>query len=201
MSRFLRTVPRQRRSIDRLERLLDAVGEVLERSGVDGLTMTAVADTSGVPLASIYDYFGDTKSMVGAFSARGRHDAFNVVVDIIGHDMTAANASERMTRALEYFVDLIRTEPGFRHADAICDGDPDLHAFRLEAANLYADFLTELIVPHASADIVDKVAPRAKLASYLVTSLGRYVITLEPDEARLMIDTFIEMFLEPLSKR
>lgn len=199
MERFLRTVPRQRRSIDRLERLLNAVGEVLERSGVDGLSMTAVAETSGVPLASIYDYFGDTKSMVGAFSARGRHDAFNAVVDIIGPDMTAANITVRLTSALDYFVDMIRTEPGFRHADAICDGDPDLHAFRLEAAKLYADFLTDLILPHAPPESVHKVAPRAKLASYLVTSLGRYVVTLEPDEARLMIDTYVEMFLEPLS--
>lgn len=59
-----RRTPVQRRSRERVERVLDAAAELVIENGVAGLTTQAVAARSRVPVASIYQYFADRDEIV-----------------------------------------------------------------------------------------------------------------------------------------
>lgn len=201
IEQFLRTVPRQRRSVARLAAILDGVGDVLEEGGAQALSMTAVSAASGVPLASIYDYFTDTKSMVGAFCGWNHQENLGDIAEIVGPDLQADQITATFTRALEHFRAQMRNRPGSHHADAICDADPELHAFRLHQVRVFADLLEASIRPHVPEEIIDKLAPRALLGTYLVTSLSRLTRAVDPDEAKLLIDMYVEVFLDPLPVR
>jgi AcrR family transcriptional regulator len=65
-----RRVPVQRRSRERVERILDAAAELVIDDGVARLTTLAVAARSGVPAASIYQYFADRDEIVLALVER-----------------------------------------------------------------------------------------------------------------------------------
>ena len=62
--------PVQQRSRDRVERILAAAAELLYEGGLDALEMRALAETSGVPISTIYRYFENSDAIVAAFLDR-----------------------------------------------------------------------------------------------------------------------------------
>ena len=65
-----RRVPQQSRSIDRVERILDAAAQLVVAEGVDDLSTRGVADLAGVPVASLYQYFADKDEILLALVER-----------------------------------------------------------------------------------------------------------------------------------
>jgi AcrR family transcriptional regulator len=62
--------PRQRRSRESYERVLDATHALLERNGFDGLTIQEVAMRSGVSVGAIYERFGNKETLLRTAHAR-----------------------------------------------------------------------------------------------------------------------------------
>jgi len=74
MQRQVRTTPRKRPRQDRskatVDSILAATARVLVRKGFDGLTTNAVAETAGVSIGSLYQYFPNKEALVGALLQR-----------------------------------------------------------------------------------------------------------------------------------
>jgi AcrR family transcriptional regulator len=65
-----RQAPVQRRSRNRLERILTAAAELLAEGGVDALTTRSVAEHTGIPVGSIYRYFENRDAIIAAYLDR-----------------------------------------------------------------------------------------------------------------------------------
>jgi len=78
MQRQVRTTPRKRprqqRSKDTVDAILDATTRVLKQVGFDGLTTNAVAEKAGVSIGSVYQYFPNKEAMVSALIERHVHE-------------------------------------------------------------------------------------------------------------------------------
>lgn len=59
-----RRSPSQRRSRQRVAKILDATAELIVEEGVDAVGTRKIADAAGVPVASIYQYFADKDEIV-----------------------------------------------------------------------------------------------------------------------------------------
>lgn len=74
MDRQVRTTPRKRprqaRSRETVDAILDATARVLVRDGYDGLTTNAVAAAAGVSIGSLYQYFPNKAALVAALIDR-----------------------------------------------------------------------------------------------------------------------------------
>ncbi|MFH8681315.1 TetR family transcriptional regulator [Streptomyces lydicus] len=110
----LRRAPVQRRSAQRLARILDACAEVLEETGYEDLSTRAVAGRAGVPIGSVYRFFPNKRAMAEAL-ARRNLDAY---ADRITARLTAVDeAPLEWRRAMDVVVDeylaMKRTVPGF----------------------------------------------------------------------------------------
>jgi AcrR family transcriptional regulator len=66
----LRRAPIQRRSAERLARILDACAELLDETGYERLSTRAVAVRAGVPIGSVYRFFGNKRAMAAALAHR-----------------------------------------------------------------------------------------------------------------------------------
>lgn len=66
----LRRAPVQRRSAERLTRILDACADLLDEVGYDALSTRAVAQRAAVPIGSVYRFFGNKRQMVDALAQR-----------------------------------------------------------------------------------------------------------------------------------
>lgn len=110
----LRRAPVQRRSAQRLARILDACAEVLEETGYEDLSTRAVAGRAGVPIGSVYRFFPNKRAMAEAL-ARRNLDAY---ADRITARLTApAHTPLPWRHAMDVVVDeylaMKRTVPGF----------------------------------------------------------------------------------------
>ncbi|MEV4393328.1 TetR/AcrR family transcriptional regulator [Nonomuraea sp. NPDC049607] len=66
----IRRRPVQRRSIDRVERILDACARLLDEVGLDALTISDVARSAKVPAGTIYQFFDGKPGMLRELALR-----------------------------------------------------------------------------------------------------------------------------------
>lgn len=108
----IRTEPVQQRSAERITSLLDAAAELIDQHGIDGLTTSDVALRSGSSVGVVYRYFPNIQSLLRALAARN----MGKFTDTVFGDV--AERPERwldaMNVAIDAYVGLCRTEPGFR---------------------------------------------------------------------------------------
>ena len=66
----LRRTPRQERSLQLIERVLDAADRLLASEDTVALTTTTIAAEAGVSVGALYQYFPDTGAIVAAVAIR-----------------------------------------------------------------------------------------------------------------------------------
>ncbi|WP_435830147.1 TetR family transcriptional regulator [Saccharopolyspora shandongensis] len=77
----LRRLPVQKRSAERVERLLDACAELLDEVGYAALTTKEVARRAEVPIGTLYQFFSDRDGLIGALAARNLESFLERVAD------------------------------------------------------------------------------------------------------------------------
>jgi len=65
-----RREPKQERSRQTVEAVLDAVARVLKRQGVEAITTNRIAEAAGVSIGSLYQYFPDKRAIFTALYDR-----------------------------------------------------------------------------------------------------------------------------------
>lgn len=109
----LRRLPAQRRSAERVQRMLDACADILDEDGYHGLTTTRIAQRAGVAIGSVYQFFPDKRAVAQALALRNL-DLFGERVSGVLADETFPHWSDAVGAIIGIFVDMHRTVPGFR---------------------------------------------------------------------------------------
>ncbi|WP_308287011.1 TetR/AcrR family transcriptional regulator [Actinomadura parmotrematis] len=141
----LRRRPAQRRSAERVQRMLDACAEILDEDGYDGLTTTRIAQRAEVAIGSVYQFFPDKRAVAQALALRNLESfGERVSARIAAEDF--ADWSDTVGAIIDIFVEMHRSVPGFR---VLRFGDvADINLLDAGASNnaVVADRLRELIV-------------------------------------------------------
>lgn len=112
----LRRAPVQRRSAARLARILDACAELLDETGYEELSTRAVAARAGVPIGSVYRFFGNKRDMADAL-ARRNLDSYAERVERRFAAIPAADWRSAIDAVLDEYLAMKRTVPGFGLVD------------------------------------------------------------------------------------
>jgi AcrR family transcriptional regulator len=110
---LVRTEPIQERSAARIDALLDAAAEVVDEIGFDRLTTAMVAERADASIGTVYRYFPDRIVLLQALRDRALQRYRAAVVDGI-HAATPDHWWDAMECAIDAFVEMFRSEPGFR---------------------------------------------------------------------------------------
>ncbi|MET8474504.1 TetR/AcrR family transcriptional regulator [Streptomyces sp. NPDC006422] len=179
----LRRMPVQRRSAERLSRILDACAELLDETGYDELSTRAVAQRAEVPIGSVYRFFGNKRALVEALAERnlGRY------VRRVTARLTAVPEGDwraAMDAVLDEYLAMKRTAPGFSLVDfgtqipvGTSDADPN---------HRVADTLTELLAPRIGREPDADLRRAFLVAVESADALVRLAFRLDPvrgDEA------------------
>ncbi|MPY55170.1 TetR/AcrR family transcriptional regulator [Streptomyces acidicola] len=115
----LRRAPVQRRSAERLTRILDACADLLDEVGYDALSTRAVALRAGVPIGSVYRFFGNKRAMADALAERNLDRFTERVTERLRDAGKATGGGWRtaMDAVLDEYLDMKRTAPGFALVD------------------------------------------------------------------------------------
>lgn len=110
-----RRLPTQARSRERVERILDAAAQLVVAEGVEGLTTRSIAETAGLPVASLYQYFADKEAVLLALCERDMAE----MDDQVAQDLADRSAAGEMTMAglvetsMRAFVKVYHRRPAF----------------------------------------------------------------------------------------
>ncbi len=113
MDETRRRRPRQKRSQQRVESILDAAAELLEEVGYRALTTNAIAAKAKTSIGSIYQFFPN-KNAVVAEVVKGFRNQLNYLLDQV---LTVDLARQSVTQLVDILVDNLETlaaaTPGF----------------------------------------------------------------------------------------
>ena len=103
--------PRQQRSVQKVELILEATIQLLDKGGHDLVTTNAVAKTAGVSIGTLYQYFSSKEAILDALSSRlsdgalrGRNQRAGVVQDIDQEECQHDRRNPERERACDDFV-------------------------------------------------------------------------------------------------
>lgn len=116
MTSTLRRRPAQRRSVERVERMLDECALLLDQVGYDALTTKEVARRAEVPIGTFYQFFPDKQGLVRALALRNLDAFLQRVTERIA-TARLEHWTDLVDLAIDEFVMMKRTTPGFAVVD------------------------------------------------------------------------------------
>lgn len=132
----MRKQPRQARSRATVEAVVEAGARILSEQGWAGFTTNKVAETAGVSIGSLYQYFPDKVSLVGAIRRRHLDDSLDAVRQALAARLPAG---EFIDRLVSNIIEAHSIHPGLHRI--LLDEAPGLEAYRDQNSEIEAQYL------------------------------------------------------------
>ncbi|MFI7414189.1 TetR family transcriptional regulator [Streptomyces sp. NPDC049627] len=192
----LRRAPVQRRSAERLTRILDACADLLDEVGYDDLSTRAVAQRAGVPIGSVYRFFGNKREMADALAQRNleRYTA-RIAERLKGAEDGGWRTA--MDAVLDEYLAMKRTAPGFSLVDF---GNQIPVGTRAEPNHRVADRLTELLSGYLDREPDDDLRRVFLIAVETADTLVHLAFRVAPEGDERIIEEAREMLRAYLAR-
>lgn len=196
----LRRTPVQRRSAERLARILDACAELLDETGYEALSTRAVAARAGVPIGSVYRFFGNKRQMADALAQRNLERFTEQVTERL---KSAGDGGWRsaMDAVLDEYLAMKRTAPGFSLVDF--GNQIPVGARNAEPNHRVADRLTDLLSGYLDREPDEDLRRAFLIAVETADTLVHLAFRMAPegdpriiDEARELLRAYLARVLD-----
>ncbi|MFH8499241.1 TetR family transcriptional regulator [Streptomyces coeruleorubidus] len=193
----LRRAPVQRRSAERLTRILDACAGLLDEVGYDALSTRAVAQRAGVPIGSVYRFFGNKRQMVDALAQRNLEHYSERIVQRL-REAGDGGWREAMDAVLDEYLEMKRTAPGFSLVDF--GNQIPVGARQGEPNHRVADRLTELLSGYLGREPDEELRRVFLIAVETADTLVHLAFRVAPDGDQKIIEEMREMLRAYLAR-
>jgi AcrR family transcriptional regulator len=175
--------PRQERSRNRVEAILDAALELVVEQGAEALAMREVARRADVQISSIYQYFPSKAHIIRELAKRNllrvRTLLQEEVQRLLGEFDTAPPVVEAVNRLVDAYFAHYRDQPDALAVWAGAQSDHGLRELDLEDTRSTAEFLVMPLQHILGRDDRDVLYPLALLVSDVTGSAARLALALE----------------------
>ena len=194
----LRRTPSQKRSRERVERMLTAASEVIAEQGSDAMRMGEVAERAGVSIGSLYQYFPDKGSIIRTLA-----DRYNALGrDCIEGELADVSDAEGFRAAfgglIDTYYELFLAEPVMRDIWSGTQADKQLRDIDIVYGRVNGEILgraLKRVRPDVDPAEIDRTA-------FLVMSLGeaamRLAISVGREEGDGLVEAYKQMVLREL---
>ncbi|MFH9063907.1 TetR family transcriptional regulator [Streptomyces coeruleorubidus] len=193
----LRRAPVQRRSAERLTRILDACAGLLDEVGYDALSTRAVAQRAGVPIGSVYRFFGNKRQMVDALAQRNLEHYSERIVQRL-REAGDGGWREAMDAVLDEYLEMKRTAPGFSLVDF--GNQIPVGARQGEPNHRVADRLTELLSGYLDREADEELRRVFLIAVETADTLVHLAFRVAPEGDQKIIEEMREMLRAYLAR-
>lgn len=145
------------------EAILDATAQLVEADGLRSVTMSQVAERTGIGRATLYKYFSDVDAVLLAWHER---QITGHLQHLAGVRDRAGTASERLEAVLRSYAAIARQRHGGELAALLHQGEHITHAER-HLTGIVEDLITE----GTQAGDLRSDVPAAELAQYCLHAL------------------------------
>ncbi|CAL9382014.1 hypothetical protein SUDANB58_01076 [Streptomyces sp. enrichment culture] len=186
----LRRAPVQRRSAERLTRILDACADLLDEVGYEALSTRAVALRAGVPIGSVYRFFGNKRQMADALAQRNLERYAQRVTERL-RKTGDGGWRAALDAMLDEYLAMKRSAPGFSLVDF--GNQIPVGARRAGPNHRVADRFTALLSGHIGRDLDDDVRRAFLVAVETADTLVHLAFRVAPDGDEKIIQEVREL--------
>ncbi len=169
-ARRMRREPRQARSQERVNRILDVAEELFAGEGYTATTTNAIAARAGVPIGSLYQFFPDKTAILQALALRYAEKLDRELTNLNNAEIATISLSEYLDRIIDTTARFFSEHPSYYAIFMEVQGTvPELESIdEATDAKLIEDFATAL------ADRDDRLKPEdyQAIAYVLVKAIG-----------------------------
>lgn len=203
-----RRVPKQERSRQRVEAILDAAMTLIGEKGVDAVSMLDIARKAGGPLASVYQYFPN-KSAILALLFERWCTLTRQSLDALPSDQPATldDLAAMFSASLDLYVERVRADPAIQDLINAVLADKTLQHMDIEDSRWHTQEIIKVsrhLVPEARQAEFERAV---FLLAHLVGGLMRLVLAVGETEGdkivsdyKLLVKSSLEHTLGPVSK-
>jgi len=194
--------PRQERSRQRVEAILDAALRMVVEQGAEALAMREVARRADVQIGSLYQYFPSKAHIIRELAKRNlakvrlllQSEVQRLLDDFDG----APPVAESVDRLVDAYFAHYRDQPDALAVWAGAQSDHGLRELDLEDTRSTADFLVPPLQRILRRDDRDVLVPLALLVSEVTAAAARLALALEPPLRERLIDRHKAMLVATL---
>jgi AcrR family transcriptional regulator len=147
--------------------ILDTTAGLVDKRGLRSVTMSEIAEATGIGRATLYKYFSDVEAILVAWHGRQIHGHFARLAAVRDH---AASAGERLKAVLKAYAFIARESHGHHDAELTAFLHRDAQIARAQR-HLRA-MIRDLVSAAAQAGEVRADVAPDELAEYCLHALG-----------------------------
>lgn len=139
----MKKIPKQNRSRETVETIIEATTRIIESGGLAGLSTNRVAEVAGVSVGSLYQYFPNKEALIEEVRARFSARFEKALLELLGR-LPGLGLREAIRAWVTTLVDLHAESPGVHNAVGT-GGPADTHAALAVVIGGYLDTHAEEI--------------------------------------------------------
>lgn len=195
----LRREPTQRRSRERVERILAVATELIAAQGSDALRMAEVAAKAEISIGSLYQYFPDKAAVIRALAERYNAEGRACIEDGLRDVRDAAGLRDAFGRLIDIYYRLFLAEPVMRDIWSGLQADKGLREIDLEDSRINGRVLAAALARIDPAADPAALATRALLVMQLGEATMRLAISVGRAEGDALVEAYKRMALRELA--
>ncbi len=172
-----RRVPKQTRSQERFDKIIEVAANLFLEKGFDGATTNEIARRADISIGSLYQYFNNKESIVAALADRYVKALREVTADVVGTDIAELSTATAVDALLDPILEFHLSFPEFRMLWLGTEVSPELRANMRAMDDELTGRVEELLkarVPSISSEDAKIVVTAMKVAvKSLLGLLGR----------------------------
>jgi AcrR family transcriptional regulator len=196
-----RRAPRQQRSKDRVEAILEAALGLVVEHGAEALAMREVARRAGVQIGSIYQYFPSKAAIIRELARRN----LERVHELLAREVEQLFAGRRrpapataVNRVVDAYIAHYRDQPDAMAVWAGAQADPELHELEVEDTRSTARFMVPPLAKVLRRDDEEAIYALALLMSEVTSAAVRLALSVESPLREQLVKNLKAMLIATL---
>ena len=193
-----RRLPTQRRSRERVERMLAVATSLIADRGIDAVRMSEIAALANVSIGSLYQYFPDKAAVVRTIAERYNAEGRTCVEAEFATVREAAALVPALHRIVDGYYEMFLDQPAMRDIWRATQADKALQEMDAADCESHATMLHNVLTTLRREDDRACLKTLSSLVMQQIAAAVRHAISLERAQGDATIDMFKRMFLANL---
>lgn len=195
-----RREPTQKRSRERVERMLAVASALIAEKGSDALRMGEVAEKAGVSIGSLYQFFPDKSAIIRALADRYQKESETCISEALAEVRDRKGLEKAFSELVDIYYGIFLAEPVMRDIWSGTQADKALRELELAHSRANAGMLLAVLKrlrPNEDAAALETSA-------FLIWQLGeatmRLAVSVDRAEGDRLVTAYKRMALSELAR-
>jgi AcrR family transcriptional regulator len=195
----LRRAPSQKRSQERVERMLQAASGLIAEAGSDAMRMGEVAERAGVSIGSLYQYFPDKGAIIRTLAERYNAEGRACISDGLAGVNDMKGLIEAFGGLIDVYYGIFLAEPVMRDIWSGTQADKALRDIDLRDSRANGALLAKAWQRVATGAEAAQIERKAFLIMSLGEATMRLAISVERVEGDALVADYKRMALREIA--